>query len=139
MIAATDNVSLNRQIAMDAPFLVNVVNIPELCNFTVPSVIRRGQLCIAISTSSISPALAKTLRIELESTYGTEFEEYLAFLKWLRMTVKTFIKDAKKRKEILSEAATPSSLAALRAGFFKQLKEHLISKVQIFYGKTDTY
>ena len=73
VIAATDSQIMNEQVSKDAPCLLNVVDTPHLCNFIVPSVMKRGPLTIAISTSGISPALLKLIRKELEKMYGLEF------------------------------------------------------------------
>lgn len=75
-VAATDDRAANERVASEARMrrvLVNVVDVPALCDFIVPSYIRRGVITIAISTSGGSPALAKRLRIALESEFGEEY------------------------------------------------------------------
>ena len=81
VIAATDSAETNKKISEDAPYLVNVVDKPLRCNFIVPSVVRRGPLTIAVSTSGISPSLARTIRKELEGRYGREFVKHLNYIK----------------------------------------------------------
>ena len=69
VIAATDNSELNTQIyndCQDLKILCNVVDVPHLCNFYVPSVIRQGDLQIAISTNGKCPAYAAHLRRKFE-------------------------------------------------------------------------
>ena len=69
VIGATDNEDINRQVACDAEktgILVNIVDVPKLCNFIVPSKVERGDLIISISTGGTSPALAKKIRKQLE-------------------------------------------------------------------------
>ena len=64
--SATDKREINREIFKEAKgkgILLNVVDVPDMCNFIVPSVVERGDLLIAISTSGKSPALAKRIRI----------------------------------------------------------------------------
>ncbi|MGI9569394.1 MAG: precorrin-2 dehydrogenase/sirohydrochlorin ferrochelatase family protein, partial [Desulfobulbia bacterium] len=73
VIGATDDEALNRQISEDAErshILCNIADRPEICNFILPSIVRRGNLVITISTSGKSPALAKHLRQELETQFG---------------------------------------------------------------------
>lgn len=76
VIAATDDAQVNRGVAAEARkrgILVNVVDAPRLSSFIVPSVVRRGNLQVAISTGGRSPALAKRLREELERSFPPEY------------------------------------------------------------------
>ncbi len=76
VICATDSQTLNRKVYNDAEdlgLLVNVVDTPELCNFIVPSVVRRGDVTIAISTSGRSPYTARWLRERIEGLLPDEF------------------------------------------------------------------
>lgn len=75
-VCATDDAALNARIARMARrrgVLVNVADCPGLCDFYLPSVLRRGRLQIAVSTGGKSPSLAKSIRLELESRYGKEY------------------------------------------------------------------
>ncbi|MBT9536664.1 MAG: bifunctional precorrin-2 dehydrogenase/sirohydrochlorin ferrochelatase [Nitrospirae bacterium] len=101
VIAATDSNETNRKISEDAPYLVNIVDMPLLCNFIVPSVVRRGPLTIAVSTSGISPSLARTIRKELEGLYGREFVKHLNYIKKMRVKALAGIKNNKERIKFL--------------------------------------
>lgn len=105
VIAATDSNETNRKISEDATCLVNIVDMPLLCNFIVPSVVRQGLLTIAVSTSGISPSLARTIRKELEGLYGREFSKHLNHIKQMRAKALREIKDKKKRKRFLKDLA----------------------------------
>lgn len=75
-IAATDDSGINRQVAIEArkeSALANVVDDAGLSDFIAPSILRRGDISIAISTSGQSPALARKLRSVLESEFGEEY------------------------------------------------------------------
>jgi precorrin-2 dehydrogenase/sirohydrochlorin ferrochelatase len=75
-IAATDDEVLNAMVSRDATarhVLVNVVDRPALCTFTVPATVRRGDLTIAVATNGRCPALSSILREELEGRYGPEY------------------------------------------------------------------
>src|SRR4029079_4254665 len=68
VIAATSDTDVNIGVFEDAErraMLVNVVDVPPLCNFILPAIIRTGPLAIAISTAGASPALAKRIRNEI--------------------------------------------------------------------------
>jgi len=83
VVAATDDTALHEQILAEARkrnVLCNIVDVPHLCDFYYPAVVRRGALQIAISTSGLSPALAQRLRKDLESQFGPEYEQWLAHL-----------------------------------------------------------
>jgi siroheme synthase-like protein len=75
-IAATDSDEINRQVAAEArkkSILINVVDDAEYSDFIVPSVMRRGDITITVSTSGKSPALAKKLRTQIEQDIGEEY------------------------------------------------------------------
>jgi len=87
VIGATDNKELNWQIYSDAERigkLCNIADRPEACNFILPSIVSRGDLIIAISTSGKSPAFAKTLRKELEIRFGEEYADFLQVMGEIR-------------------------------------------------------
>ena len=106
--AATDDAEVNQGVAREvrsAGGLVNVADAPEACDFHVPSVVRRGDLTIAISTGGGSPALAKRLRQRLEATIGPEYEAFLAALRELRARAKEVIADPAERQALFRRAA----------------------------------
>jgi len=114
VIAATDDRDVNERVSRDAPCLVNVVDVPKLCNFIVPSTMQRGPLTIAVSTGGVSPALARSLRKELEKIYGCEFSGYLKTLQKIRAQAMTMIKDGKKRAGFLKAVASENMLKLLK-------------------------
>jgi precorrin-2 dehydrogenase/sirohydrochlorin ferrochelatase len=90
VIAATDDEKLNHEISWIAQkrgLLINAVDQPPDCNFIVPSIVRRGDLILAISTSGKSPALAKRLRKKMEGQFGVEYEAFLLLMGCLRKEV----------------------------------------------------
>jgi precorrin-2 dehydrogenase len=83
VIAATGNAAVNQQVyraARQRRVLCNSVDEPERCDFFYPSVVRRGDLQIAISTAGKSPALAQRIRKELEEQFDSS---YVSWLQWL--------------------------------------------------------
>jgi precorrin-2 dehydrogenase/sirohydrochlorin ferrochelatase len=90
VIAATDDPLLNRLVgkhAKEKGILINAVDQPSDCNFIVPSILRRGDLLIAVSTSGKSPAMAKRVREELEEKFGDEYEAFLNLMGWVRKEI----------------------------------------------------
>jgi precorrin-2 dehydrogenase / sirohydrochlorin ferrochelatase len=72
VIAATRNPQIIQAIWAETQQrgqLVNIVDVPEYCSFIMPSVLRRKQLTIAVSTEGASPSLAKRIRHSLEEIF----------------------------------------------------------------------
>ena len=106
VIAATDNYQLNKQIYEDCrqlQILCNVVDVPELCDFFVPAVVRRGDLQIAISTDGRCPAYAALLRKKLEKNFTDKHGEFLIELDVLRKYIIANISDTAKHKALLKK------------------------------------
>ena len=57
--------------------LVNIVDVPSRCSYIVPSIMRRGQLTIAVSTEGSSPGLAKRIRQRLEGLFPPAYDIYM--------------------------------------------------------------
>lgn len=103
VIAATENSATNATVfehAEERDMLCNVVDVPSLCNFILPSIHSQGDLSIAISTSGASPAMARKVRLELASQYGNEYAQALALLGALRQEVKSKYPDYRDRKVV---------------------------------------
>jgi precorrin-2 dehydrogenase/sirohydrochlorin ferrochelatase len=90
-IVATSNRGVNLGAAGEAKkrgVPVNVVDDPELSDFIVPSIMRRGSLAIAVSTSGKSPALARKIRGRLEGEFGKEYAQLVLIIEEVRRQVK---------------------------------------------------
>ncbi|MCB8914491.1 MAG: bifunctional precorrin-2 dehydrogenase/sirohydrochlorin ferrochelatase [Thermoleophilales bacterium] len=97
VIAATDDSEVNIRVFDDAEeraMLVNVVDVPPLCNFILPAIVRSGPLAIAISTAGASPALAKRMKREIAETYGEDHARLAVILNeargWAKSTLPTY-------------------------------------------------
>src|SRR4030081_2641950 len=97
VIAATDDTDTNISVYDDAErraMLVNVVDVPPLCNFILPAIVRTGPLAIAISTAGASPALAKRMKREIAETYGEPYARLAVILNdargWAKATLPTY-------------------------------------------------
>ncbi|MDS1030695.1 bifunctional precorrin-2 dehydrogenase/sirohydrochlorin ferrochelatase [Bacillota bacterium LX-D] len=126
VICATGNTELNLAIAAECSkrnILVNVVDSPDSGNFIVPAAIRRGDLCISISTGGHSPALSKKIRQQLESQFGEEYIKYLDLMEEMRKTVIENIPEQKKRAEIFKKLVDSDILDLLKTGQDQLAKE----------------
>jgi len=104
VVAATSSPGLHEKIYREArrqKVLCNVVDDPVHCDFYYGSVVRRGALQIAISTSGKSPALAQRIRKIIEQQFGPEYEEWLAALGEARETLFSRKMDPEERKKLL--------------------------------------
>lgn len=109
VIAATDNPAVNRSVfaeAQAAEILVNAVDDPPFCDFYFPSVVRRGDLQIAISTAGASPALAQRLRKEINALLPLDTGDWLTELGNLRREVLQLEPLNEARKELLHQLAS---------------------------------
>ncbi|GEB30525.1 MULTISPECIES: bifunctional precorrin-2 dehydrogenase/sirohydrochlorin ferrochelatase [Brevibacillus] len=96
---------------------INVVDRPDLCSFTVPSVVERGDLTVAISTGGNNPGLAKKLRRQLEAWIGPEYKDYTRFLGTMRKRVLALDElDAAGKRAVLAELLDDRFLEWTRSG-----------------------
>jgi precorrin-2 dehydrogenase/sirohydrochlorin ferrochelatase len=112
-IAATNDLDLNQRIYKDCQelgVLCNVVDQPQLCDFFVPAVVKRGPLQIAIGTDGNCPAYAAHLRKKLEDRFTEDHGRFVIELESVRKRVIAEIPDGAKRKAILGRLADDKSL-----------------------------
>jgi precorrin-2 dehydrogenase/sirohydrochlorin ferrochelatase len=118
-IAATDSPDVNSSAARACKknrVLVNAAVPPSESSFIVPSVIERGELLIAVSTSGASPALSKKIRQELEKRYGPEYGLFLSKLTAIRKRVLEEVIDEGERRKIFQEIVDSEVVDLLRQG-----------------------
>ena len=112
VIAATNNNQLNKQIYKDCQeleILCNVVDVPELCDFYVPAVVKRGDLQIAIGTEGRCPAYAGHIRKKLEKIFTEKHGQFLTELAELRKRIIKEVAEPADRKALLGELADDKS------------------------------
>jgi precorrin-2 dehydrogenase / sirohydrochlorin ferrochelatase len=121
VIAATDDSEVNIAVHEDAEaraMLVNVVDVPPLCNFILPAIVRSGPLAIAISTAGASPALAKRMKREIAEQFGEDYARLAVILNdargWAKATLPTF----QQRRAFFDSivGGEPDPIALLRDG-----------------------
>ncbi len=128
IIAATDDKDLNHHIstcAREKGVLVNAVDQPPDCDFIVPSILKRGDLQIAISTSGKSPALARRIRKSLEAQFGQEYEIFLLMMGRLRKEILSLGLPQKENSRIFQEIVDSDLLENVSDGFSLRMAESL--------------
>jgi precorrin-2 dehydrogenase / sirohydrochlorin ferrochelatase len=133
-IAATDDTDVNIAVYEDAErraMLVNVVDVPPLCNFILPAIVRTGPLAIAISTAGASPALAKRMKREIAAQYGEPYARLAVLLNDARGWAKATLPTYRDRKEFFESIVNghPDPIELLRAGDGRAVRE-LIARAQ---------
>ncbi|MCD6304750.1 MAG: bifunctional precorrin-2 dehydrogenase/sirohydrochlorin ferrochelatase [Deltaproteobacteria bacterium] len=116
VIAATDDAGLNRrvsEVARKRGLLVNAVDQPADCTFIVPSIVRRGDFLIAISTSGKSPALSKKIRKRLEAQFGDEYARFLSLMGRVRRAVMDLGLPQEENSRIFHEIVDSDIMEAL--------------------------
>ena len=96
VFAATSDTDLNVRVFREAEaraMLVNVVDVPPLCNFIMPAIVRNGPVSIAISTSGASPALAKRLKREIAEEFGEPYARLAEMLNDIRGVGQGHVRD----------------------------------------------
>ena len=109
VVTATDAPEVNRAVYLEATsksILCNAVDDPPYCDFYFPSVVRRGDLQLAISTAGQSPALAQRLRKELNAALPLDMGTWLAELGNLRREVLQLEPLNEERKRLLHDLAS---------------------------------
>ncbi len=133
-IAATDDTDVNISVYEDAErrtMLVNVVDVPPLCNFILPALVRTGPLAIAISTAGASPALAKRMKREVAALFGEEYARLAVLLNEVRGWAKDTLPTYAERRDFFEGLVNgdPDPVELLRAGDEPAVRE-LIAAAQ---------
>lgn len=129
--AATDDDELHAAIAADAKDAgvpLNVVDRPQWCDFIVPSIARRGDLVVAVSTSGRSPAMARRIRQDIETMLTAEYEAAIELFDRLRRHLVRRGWSFERRREIFDRLLESDVLSSLRrddsAAVDRLLAEH---------------
>ncbi len=120
-IAATDDSEVNirvYELAEQRAMLVNVVDVPPLCNFILPAIVRTGPLAIAISTAGASPALAKRMKREIAEQFGEAYAQLAVLLNEVRGWAKGTLPTYQDRKVFFESIVNgdPDPIELLRRG-----------------------
>src|SRR5687767_12870673 len=138
-IAATSDTDANIRVYEDAEaraMLVNVVDVPPLCNFILPAIVRTGPLAIAISTAGASPALAKRIKSEIAEVYGEPYARLAVLLNEVRGWAKSTLPTYQDRKEFFEGIVNgdPDPVELIRSGDEAAVRD-LIAAAQRTHGE----
>ena len=117
-VVATNSRTLNERVYHEARrrgVLCNVVDVPDLCDFFYPAVVRRGDLQIAVSTSGQSPSLAQKIRKQLEKQFGPGYAQWVAELGETRKLILASDLDKERKLDLLHSLASREALEAALA------------------------
>jgi siroheme synthase-like protein len=120
-IAATNDTDVNVAVFDEAErrsMLCNVVDVPPLCSFILPAIVRSGSIAIAISTAGASPALAKRMKREIAELFGDEYAQLAELLNDVRGWAKATLPTYDERKSFFEGIVNgePDPIELLRAG-----------------------
>ncbi|MGA2743956.1 MAG: bifunctional precorrin-2 dehydrogenase/sirohydrochlorin ferrochelatase [Candidatus Sulfotelmatobacter sp.] len=114
-VVATNSRTLNERVYREAQkrgVLCNVVDVPDLCDFFYPAVVRRGDLQIAVSTAGQSPSLAQKIRQQLEKQFGPGYAAWVAELGETRRLILASDLDKERKLDLLHSLASREALDA---------------------------
>jgi precorrin-2 dehydrogenase/sirohydrochlorin ferrochelatase len=127
-IAATDDRRANERVfsqALRQKIPVNVVDDPAHSSFIVPSLVQKGDLLIAISTSGQSPALARALRQKLQKEIGAEYIYLLKLLGAVRKKILSLGVGQKRNQVIFRKLAGKDLLLLIRKNDYTGLENRM--------------
>lgn len=131
---AVDDPQVSLEVANDARecgVAVNVADVPELCSFISPAVVRRGALTVAVSTGGSSPAMAKRIRTRLNRAFGQEYALALEVHRAARRFLRSVEPDSARRALRMTRLAASNLPARLRRGDVEGVNRILLRHVGV--------
>jgi len=118
VFAATNNAALNQEIKRDASqlhILCNVADAPDESDFLLPATVDKGDLIVAVSTSGSSPAMAKTIRKDLDLYFGPEYALCLVLMGNIRRQLLSSGHAPEEHKQVFNTLIEKGLLALIKA------------------------
>ena len=128
VFVATDDVRVSQAVAAEARALgvwLNTADVPELCDFTLPSVGRRGSLVVAVSSSGRAPALARLLRQQFAAQLGPGHVQLARLSGWLRERLPRGAARMRLLKQLVEGEAGRLMIAGQRKAAWSQVRAAL--------------
>jgi precorrin-2 dehydrogenase / sirohydrochlorin ferrochelatase len=130
VFACTDNNAINNKIRKEAAHKnipVNVVDSPDMCDFIVPSIVKKGDLMIAISTSGELPLLSKKLRQKIEEVVTDDYLEYLHIMGEFRRSLMKSVKEGRRRAMIMEDIGKMDIREVIATGL-SEIKKRVLTQ-----------
>jgi len=140
VFAATNDENVNQKIYNDSKnknILVNVVDVPELCDFIMPAVMQQGDLTIAVSTNGKSPTLAKRICEDLSKNFDVNYAVFIDILGEMREKVTTNITSQTKRVYFFKKIVDSDYLDKLKYLPPEKVKQEIDKVFEQFGGDKD--
>jgi siroheme synthase-like protein len=119
VVCATDDAALQTRVALLCEargIFVNVVDVPERCSFIVPARLRRGPLTLCVATDGASPALAGSVRRELQQLYPPAWASLVRSVARRRRAARATAAGPKARRAAARRAGSMRVVRAMRRG-----------------------
>lgn len=119
LYCASDDLAENHKahaLARAAHVPCNVVDMPDLCDFTMPSIVDRSPVVIAISTAGTSPILGRMIKARLETLLPASYGQVAAFVGRCRKKVADALTDSRQRRRFWERLLDGSVVDLLLAG-----------------------
>ncbi|NDV24507.1 bifunctional precorrin-2 dehydrogenase/sirohydrochlorin ferrochelatase [Desulfovibrio sp. JC022] len=126
--ACTSNAEVNRRMAdlcAEKNILCNIADFPEGSNFIVPSVIRQGDLTLAVSSGGCTPAFTKKIRRELQGIFGPHYAAFITLMGRIRPQVLDLGKETSQNTALFRQLVASPILDELEAGNMVRVEEIL--------------
>lgn len=137
LVLAAATATVNRQVIADARRLglwVNSATEPAEADFFLPSVLRRGQLTVAVGTGGTAPALARAVRLLLENQFDEAFASWAELLAELRPLIQQRVVDPRQRKLLVDNLCHWEWLERLRREETAQVREAMLAAIGLSQG-----
>ena len=132
IICATDDENVSRaasRAAEGAGKPINVCDVPELCSFTLPAVVRQGDLQLAISTNGKGPAFSRWLRQRLEKRFDDRYSRWLDEVARVRRAAKEALPSSKDRHAFWRPALSDDIMDLVEANDIDEAGRRLFQKL----------
>lgn len=138
IIAATGSEAVNRAIAEEAAAadrLINVVDRPDLGNFTVPGQLDLGSLLLTVYSSG-NPLVTRLLLADLKNRYGAELADFITYLTQQRALIKTMLPTPAERTLFWRTHLTQKQLELVLTGHQAEVKESINNAINSYRSKS---